>query len=166
MDVDTSFHKADVPSLGSGTTNGQSHYPKELQLTVYNPGGTLQQPMTHSQEAEMDKGGCQVLLEGELADCMSNHAGSASSNKRNLRGCVNTSKALGMHTDGSSGQEEPVDPQVKSTGHNGKDDTMSSGNIDSEQVEAALLAKESQDVYQGQNEQGDLTVSSWHLTTT
>ncbi|KAI6148225.1 hypothetical protein EDD17DRAFT_1514229 [Pisolithus thermaeus] len=40
-DVDTSFHKVDVPSPGSSTMNGQSHYPEELQLTVYDPGSTL-----------------------------------------------------------------------------------------------------------------------------
>ncbi|KAI6128547.1 hypothetical protein EV401DRAFT_2141170 [Pisolithus croceorrhizus] len=66
-----------------------SHYPEEPQLTVYDPGSTLQQPMAHSQEAEMDKGGCQVLLEGELADY------------------------------GSRGQEEPIDLPVKLVGHNG-----------------------------------------------
>ncbi|KAI6124186.1 hypothetical protein EDD16DRAFT_1517621 [Pisolithus croceorrhizus] len=84
MDMDTSFHKVDVPSPGSGTMNGQSHYPEELQLTVYDPSGTLQWPMAHSQEAEKDEGGCRVLLKGELADCRSDHAGSTSSDKRNL----------------------------------------------------------------------------------
>ncbi|KAI6106021.1 hypothetical protein EV401DRAFT_1892864 [Pisolithus croceorrhizus] len=108
MDMDTSFHKVDVPSTGSSTTNGQSHYPEELQLTVYDPGSTLRWPMAHSQEA-MDEGGSQVLLEGELADCMSDCAGSTSSDKRNLRGCTNTSRVPGMHADGLRGQEEPID---------------------------------------------------------
>ncbi|KAI6161084.1 hypothetical protein EDD17DRAFT_1509546 [Pisolithus thermaeus] len=99
----------------------------------------------------MDKGGCQVLLEGELADCASDRAGSTSSDERNLQGCTNTLKAPGMHADGLSGQEEPIDPQVESTGHNGKDNTTSSDNVNSEQVKAALLARESQDVYRGQN---------------
>ncbi|KAI6130721.1 hypothetical protein EDD16DRAFT_1515391 [Pisolithus croceorrhizus] len=107
-----------------------------------------------------------VPLKGELAGCVSDSTGHMSSNKRNLQGHTNTSRVQGMHPNGSSGQEEPIDPQVKSTGHNGKDNMTSSGNINSERVEAALLARESQDTYQGQNKQGDLPVSSWHLTTT
>ncbi|KAI6159318.1 hypothetical protein EDD17DRAFT_1511439 [Pisolithus thermaeus] len=57
------------------------------------------------------------------------------------------------YEDGLSGQEEPIDPQVESIGHNGKDNMMSSGNVDLEPVEAALLAGDSQDAYRGQNDQ-------------
>ncbi|KAI6098771.1 hypothetical protein EDD16DRAFT_1527130 [Pisolithus croceorrhizus] len=113
--------------MSTSITNSQSGYTEEPQLTIYNPGGTLEWPTASFQKAEMDEGGCRVPLEGELADCASDHAGSASN--------------------GSSGQEEPIDPQVESTGHNGKDNMTSSDNVNLERVEAALLARESQDAY-------------------
>ncbi|KAI6115465.1 hypothetical protein EDD16DRAFT_1520640 [Pisolithus croceorrhizus] len=52
---------ADTLNANSGTTNSQSCYPKKPQLTIYNPGGTLQWLMASSQEAE--KGGAGRLYE-------------------------------------------------------------------------------------------------------
>ncbi|KAI6169035.1 hypothetical protein EDD17DRAFT_1868904 [Pisolithus thermaeus] len=60
----------------------------------------------------------------------------------------------GDTTGGSSGPRE------------GKDNTTSSGNIDSERAEAALLAGDSQGVYRDQNMRGDLPMSSWPPVTT
>ncbi|KAI6108862.1 hypothetical protein EV401DRAFT_1891732 [Pisolithus croceorrhizus] len=127
---------ADTSNANSGTTNGQSHYPEKPQLTIYNPGGTLQWLTASSQEVKngesvlsMPTGhagkanGCtrqhvpkaqRVPLEGELAGCASDSTGRASSNKRNLRGRANTSRVQGMHADGLRGQEEPIDLPVKS----------------------------------------------------
>ncbi|KAI6010372.1 hypothetical protein BKA83DRAFT_4631593 [Pisolithus microcarpus] len=193
-----------------------------------------------------------VLLKGEQARY-------ASSNKANLRGRTNTSRALGIHADDPSGQEEPTTTSIESTsvngslkmasdtsknirtaraksatrnspeqlqkepsestmpwrrvgigdidaptpqnvpiegpsfknqditlgrlaspdeghvasgvegkkaGGDGEDDTTNSGNVDSKRVEAALLARESQDAYRGQNKRGNLPMSSRQLTTT
>ncbi|KAI6094187.1 hypothetical protein EV401DRAFT_1896403 [Pisolithus croceorrhizus] len=197
MDVDTSIHGADVLSGGSGMTNSQSHYTEKPQLTVYNPGSTLQWPMAHSQEAEMDEGGCRVPLKGELTGCMSDSTGEStnillegemtghmssstrcmSSNKRNLQGCKNTLRVLGIgDINVPTPQNVPIEAlssvnqDIKYEGHvargvkgeitggdgklrDDKSDTRSSGNVNSKQVKVALLARGSQDAYQGQNKQ-------------
>ncbi|KAI6097145.1 hypothetical protein EV401DRAFT_1895572 [Pisolithus croceorrhizus] len=187
-----------VEPTSSGNMNSQSHYPKKLQLTVYDPGGTLQWPTAHSQEAEVDEGGCRVLLKGELAGCASDSAGESANNmqgallegeqaryvsstKTNLQGHTNTSRApsIGdvnvptsqnvpveapstMNLETTFGQPTSPDEgcvargvKGKTAGGNGeptdgKDNMTNGGKVDSEPVEAALLAGDSQDV-QSQN---------------
>ncbi|KAI6027886.1 hypothetical protein BKA83DRAFT_18592 [Pisolithus microcarpus] len=51
-DTGTSVCKAHTPNASSSTTNGQSHYTKEPQPTIYDPGGTLEWPMACCQKAE------------------------------------------------------------------------------------------------------------------
>ncbi|KAI6100521.1 hypothetical protein F5141DRAFT_1066125 [Pisolithus sp. B1] len=44
--------------MSASTMNSQSSHTKELQLTIYSLGGTLEWPMAGFQKAEMDEGGC------------------------------------------------------------------------------------------------------------
>ncbi|KAI6102801.1 hypothetical protein F5141DRAFT_1065429 [Pisolithus sp. B1] len=86
--------------LTSSTTNSQSstlEQPTAHNWAAENE-GRLSLPARHEDEASS----CmrqhipkaqRVPLEGELADCTSDCAGSMSSDKRNLRGCANTSRA-------------------------------------------------------------------------
>ncbi|KAI6096947.1 hypothetical protein EDD16DRAFT_1518487 [Pisolithus croceorrhizus] len=55
-DADTSVHEAHTPNVRSGTTNGQSCYTEEPQLTIYDLGGTLEWPTASCQKAETDEG--------------------------------------------------------------------------------------------------------------
>ncbi|KAI6124681.1 hypothetical protein EV401DRAFT_1886255 [Pisolithus croceorrhizus] len=130
-DLPMKLHSMDADTLNanSSTTNSWSCYPKKPQLTIYNPGGTLQWLTVSSQEVENSESVPSMSTEhaGKVNSCTRQHIPKVQRVplKGELAGC-------GMHTDGLSGQEEPIDPQVKSTGHNGKDNMTSSGNIDSE----------------------------------
>ncbi|KAI6107000.1 hypothetical protein EDD16DRAFT_1523449 [Pisolithus croceorrhizus] len=125
----------DTLNANSSTTNGWGHYPKKLQLTIYNPGGTLQWLTVSSQEVEngesvlsMPTGhagkvnGCmrqhipkaqRVLLEGELAGCASDSTRHMSSNKKNLQGHMKASRAPGMCAEGTSIPTRPPSGDIK-----------------------------------------------------
>ncbi|KIK19651.1 hypothetical protein PISMIDRAFT_13494 [Pisolithus microcarpus 441] len=66
-DTGTSVHKAHTPNASNSTTNGQSHYTKEPQPTIYDPGGTLEWPMACCQKAEKGEGECRGT-EGHRTD--------------------------------------------------------------------------------------------------
>ncbi|KAI6118563.1 hypothetical protein EDD16DRAFT_1516364 [Pisolithus croceorrhizus] len=133
-------------------------------------GGTLEQPTAHNQAAK-NKGrlsspakhadevsGCmkqhvpnahRVLLEGENAS-MPIKAPSSTNQHFTFGRPASPNEghvARGVKGEITGGDGEPRD---------GKGKTTSSGNVDLEQVEAALLAGESQDAYRGQNKESQI----------
>ncbi|KAI6107690.1 hypothetical protein EV401DRAFT_1891940 [Pisolithus croceorrhizus] len=86
------FPNMDTPNASSSTTNSQSGYTEELQLTIYDPGGTLEWPTASCQKAKMD--------EGELAGCVSNITRKSVNGKSMLTmpaGHVNESDSYAKH---------------------------------------------------------------------